>query len=97
MIERTLVWMVAAVLLSALTMPGTLVAAEPSKKLNINEASQLQIGMSLNPVVGKDICHVTTGYRRKYGAFKTIEDIKRVPKIGDKEFALLKDKICVDC
>ncbi len=97
MIGRTLVWMMAAVVLSALTMPGTLVATEPSKKLNINKASQLQIGMSLNPVVGKDICHVTTGYRRMYGAFKTIEDIKRVPKIGDKEFALIKDKICVDC
>ena len=97
MIGRTLVWMVAAVVLSVLTMPGILVAAEPSKKLNINEASQLQIGMSLNPVVGKDICHVTTGYRRRHGAFKSIEDIKKVPKIGDKEFALIKDKICVDC
>ena len=30
--------------------------AEPAKKLNINKASQLQIGMSMNPIAGKDIC-----------------------------------------
>jgi DNA uptake protein ComE-like DNA-binding protein len=64
---------------------------------NATKALQLQIGMYLNPVVGKDICHVTTAYRRTQGPFKSIEDIKKVPKIGDKEFALIQDKICVDC
>ncbi len=97
MMRRTGLWVLVVGILAALSIPGIAQAAEPSKKLNINEASQLQIGMSLNPVVGKDICHVTTGYRRMHGAFKTIEDIKKVPKIGDKEFALIKDKICVDC
>ena len=97
MIRRTVLWMVVGAILAALSIPGIPMAAEPSKKLNINEASQLQIGMSLNPVVGKDICHVTTAYRRTHGPFKTIEDLKKVPKIGEKEFAQLQDRICVDC
>ena len=97
MLGQTLVWMAAVVVLSALTMPGAAMAAEPSKKLNINEASQLEIGRYLNPVVGKNICHVTTAYRSTQGPFKTIEDIKQVPKIGTQEFSLLQDRICVDC
>lgn len=97
MIGRALLWIVAVAMLAAFGIPGTPMAAEPSTKLNINEASQRQIGMELNPVVGKDICHVTTAYRRTQGPFKSIDDIKKVPKIGEKEFARLKDRICVDC
>ncbi len=97
MMRRTVLWMVVGAMLAALSIPGIPKAAEPAKKLNINEASQLQIGRSLNPVVGKDICHVTTGYRRTYGPFKTIEDLKKVPTIGEKEFARLQNLICVDC
>ena len=97
MMRRIGLWILVVGILAALGIPGIPKAAEPAKKLNINEASQLQIGRSLNPVVGKDICHVTTGYRRTYGPFKTIEDLKKVPKIGEKEFAQLQDLICVDC
>ncbi len=97
MMRRTGLWVLVVGILAVLSIPGIAPAAEPSKKLNINEASQLQIGMSLNPVVGKDICHVTTAYRRAHGPFKTIQDLKKVPKIGEKEFARLQDRICVDC
>lgn len=61
--------------------------------ININTAGQAEL-MEL-PGIGESIANKIIAYREENGKFKTIEDIKNVPGIGDSKFANIKDMIKV--
>lgn len=64
-----------------------------TKLVNINTATQTQLE-SLSGV-GPSTALKIIKYREDNGKFKTIEDIKNVPGIGDSKFQAIKNEICV--
>lgn len=64
-----------------------------SAKININTASvtELDVLPSIGPVTAQRIID----YRLQHGDFKSIEDIKNVPGLGDAKFDQLKDLITI--
>ena len=64
-----------------------------SSIININTAGQTEL-MEL-PGIGESIANKIIAYREENGKFKTIEDIKNVPGIGDSKSANIKDMIKV--
>lgn len=64
-----------------------------TEKVNINKASQTELE-TLNGV-GPSTALKIINYRNENGNFKSIEDIKNVPGIGDAKFESLKNEICV--
>lgn len=61
--------------------------------ININtaDAEALQYIDGIGPTLSENIIK----YREENGPFKSIEDIKNVPKIGDKTFEQIKNSITV--
>lgn len=70
--------------------------AQPPK-LDINKATQRDIAIKINPVLGKDVCHAITGDRRERGPYKSLEELARVQKITNEDVEKLRDTVCVDC
>ena len=62
-------------------------------KVNINTATLEEL-MTL-PGVGEAIGGNIIAYRDKNGAFKSLEELKQVDRIGDKSFERLKEHICL--
>lgn len=64
-----------------------------TNKININtaDATTLQQLSGIGQKRAEDII----AYRTQQGAFKTIEDVKKVSGIGDKIFEKIKDQLCV--
>ena len=64
-----------------------------TKLVNINKATQteLQVLSGVGPSTALKIIQ----YREENGKFKTIEDIKNVPGIGEAKFEAIKEEICV--
>ena len=62
--------------------------------ININTADEAKL-MEL-PGVGQVTAKNIIAYRTEHGAFKSIEDIKNVSRIGEKTFDRLKDLIIVE-
>lgn len=62
-------------------------------KININTVSELEL-TSLNGI-GEAKAKAIIDYRNNNGLFKTIEDIKNVPGLGESIFAKIKDNITV--
>ena len=61
--------------------------------ININTATKEQL-TTLNGI-GESIAEKIIQYRKENGKFNTVEDIKKVPGIGDSKFNSIKDKITV--
>jgi competence protein ComEA len=70
--------------------PGS---ATPGALVNINTASLEELD-SLDGV-GPSTAQKIVDYRTENGGFKTIDEIKEVPGIGDAKFAAMKDSITV--
>ncbi|NLK38533.1 MAG: hypothetical protein GX299_10725 [Epulopiscium sp.] len=64
---------------------------ESPKKININQANKREL-QSL-PFIGEKIAENIIRYRQEYGDFQSIEEIKNVPKIGDKIFEAIQNDI----
>lgn len=64
---------------------------ESSGTININTATSGEL-MNIDGV-GEKTAQKIIDYREENGAFKTIEDIKNVDRIGDKTFENMKDQI----
>lgn len=64
-----------------------------NSKVNINTASQEKL--QTLPGVGNSTAQKIIDYRNENGKFKTEEDIKNVPGIGEAKYNSLKDKIVV--
>lgn len=62
-------------------------------KININDATQSELE-SLSGI-GPSMAAKIVSYRDKNGLFKTIEDIKNVPGIGEAKYESIKEDICV--
>ena len=64
-----------------------------TSKVNINTAKQTELETLSG--IGPSIALKIINYREENGEFKTIEDIKNVPGIGDAKFENIKENICV--
>lgn len=77
------------------TVEETAAGANPSRvapaKININLATQAEL--ETLPGIGPALASRIIAYRETNGPFRRIEDVKRVPGIGDKRFEELKDLI----
>ncbi len=62
-----------------------------SAKIDINTASAAELE-SL-PRIGPGLAQTIVDYREQHGPFNSIEDIKNVPRIGDKIYSEIKDLI----
>ena len=62
-------------------------------KININDATQSELE-SLSGI-GPSMAAKIISYRDKNGSFKTIEDIKNVPGIGEAKYESIKEDICI--
>lgn len=61
--------------------------------VNINTATQTQLETLTG--IGPSIALKIIKYREEKGRFKTIEDIKNVPGIGESKFEAIENEICV--
>ena len=61
--------------------------------VNINTATQTQLETLSG--IGPSTALKIIKYREENGKFKTIEDIKNVPGIGESKFDTIKNEICV--
>lgn len=68
--------------------------AEQIQKININTADAK--ALESLPHIGEKLAQAILAYRTEHGGFKSIEEIKNVPKIGDKIFDELKDYITIE-
>ncbi len=68
-----------------------------SPKLDLNKATQLDIARDINPLLGKDVCHVITRDRAARGPYKSLDDLARIKKITEEDVMKLLDAACVDC
>ncbi len=62
-------------------------------RININQASLEEL-MTL-PGIGEGIGQSIIDYRTENGDFTSLEDLKKVDRIGERTFDKLKDKICL--
>ena len=72
---------------------GKLKTEEVSEIININKASKEEL-LTLKGI-GESKADAIIEYREKEGEFKTIEDIKNVPGIGETLFEKIKENITV--
>lgn len=66
---------------------------EQNGMININTATKAEL-ITLSGI-GEATADKIIAYREENGKFKTIEDLKKVPGIGDAKFENIKDKIMV--
>jgi competence protein ComEA len=69
------------------------VAENSSSLININTASQKEL--ETLPNIGPAIARYIVDFREENGFFSSIEDIKKVSRIGDVTFDRIKDSITV--
>lgn len=69
------------------------ISSPNSTKVNINTATKEEL--KTIPGIGDVTAQKIIDYREKKGGFKTIEDLKRVDRIGEKTFEKFKDKVDV--
>jgi comEA protein len=62
-------------------------------KVNINTASKRRLERI--PGVGNEIAELIIDYRRDNGPFRSIEELKDIPGIGEKRIETLKEVVCV--
>ena len=62
-------------------------------KINLNTATQTELETLTG--IGQSTALKIINYRKKNGKFKTIEEIKNVPGIGESKFEEIKEDICV--
>ena len=63
------------------------------KKININTATNEEL--QLLPQIGPVLAHNIIEYRKRFGPFKTKEEIQKVKKIGQKTFNKIEKSITV--
>ena len=63
------------------------------EKVNINTAKQTELETLSG--IGPSTALKIINYRNENGDFKSIEDLKNVPGIGDSKFEAIKEDICI--
>lgn len=67
---------------------------KPGTKININ--TSLAAELEMLPGIGKVMAERIVEYRETHGLFGSVNEIKRVPGIGEKKFADIKDFIVTE-
>ena len=80
--------------LSALPVESTLSGEELLGKININTADGKELERLSG--IGEKTAQAIIVYRTENGAFQQVEDIMKVPGIGEKTFEKMKDDISVE-
>ncbi|MBO8136740.1 MAG: helix-hairpin-helix domain-containing protein [Desulfotomaculum sp.] len=78
---------------SLLTGNGGHLQGDGGRKININAAGEAEL--SSLPGIGPALSKRIIEYRSSNGMFKSIEEIKKVPGIGDKKYESIKNLISV--
>lgn len=68
-------------------------AATSERIVNINRAGEAEL--TLLPGVGKITAGKIIDYRKKHGAFRNKEELKKVPSIGDVKYSRMADRITI--
>lgn len=66
---------------------------EINRLVNINKATQTELETLTG--IGPSIALKIINYRKQNGEFKNIEEIKKVPGIGEAKYEAIKEQICV--
>jgi len=82
---------IAVALVVSMTAP---VWALESGKINLNKATVKELAQLKR--IGTKYAERIIKFREENGPFKAVEDILKVPGIGNKTFELNKDRIVVD-
>lgn len=72
---------------------GINTTSKKDSKVNINTANKEKLATL--PGIGEGTAEKIIEYRSKTGKFKAIDEIKKIPGIGDSKFKSLKDKITI--
>lgn len=72
---------------------GINTTSKKDSKVNINIANKEKLATL--PGIGEGTAEKIIEYRSKTGKFKTIDEIKKIPGIGESRFKSLKDKITI--
>ena len=72
---------------------GINTTSKKDSKVNINTANKEKLATL--PGIGEGTAEKIIEYRSKTGKFKTIDEIKKIPGIGESKFKSLKDKITI--
>lgn len=72
---------------------GINTTSKKDSKVNINTANKEKLATL--PGIGEGAAEKIIEYRSKTGKFKTIDEIKKIPGIGESKFKSLKDKITI--
>lgn len=75
--------------LKAESMKGDLTSA----RINVNEATMDMLKKL--PGIGGSKAKAIVTYRDKHGAFRQVDDLKKVKGIGPKLLAAIRDKVCI--
>jgi competence protein ComEA len=73
--------------------PSPIGSTVNSSKININTATKAEL--ETLPGIGPVIAENIVAYRQENGAFRSIEDIKQVKRIGEATFSNIKDSISI--
>jgi competence protein ComEA len=79
-------------LLSGLAM-AQVTPHSPSETVNINTADTT--ALTSLPGIGKVRAEAIIAYRTTHGPFQAIDDLKKVPGVGDKTLTALRDRLTV--
>lgn len=72
---------------------GINTTSKKNSKVNINTANKEKLATL--PGIGEGTAEKIIEYRSKTGKFKAIDEIKKIPGIGESKFKSLKDKITI--
>lgn len=72
---------------------GINTTSKKDSKVNINTANKEKLATL--PGIGEGTAEKIIEYRSKTGKFKVIDEIKKIPGIGESKFKSLKDKITI--
>ena len=75
-------------------LAGGLWAADMQQKININTATDAQLGTLKG--IGPALAQRIVTYREKNGAFKTVDDLANVKGIGPHKLAIIRDQITAE-
>lgn len=85
--------LVAATLMISVFTVGAVFAQAMTGLVNINTADEAAL-IALEHI-GKAKAQAIVKYRHEHGAFKTVDELKGVPGIGDRVLTAIRDKVTV--
>jgi competence protein ComEA len=92
--KKSVRMLVAVAVVASLFAAGVVFAQAMNGLVNINTADEAAL-IALDHI-GKAKAQAIVKYRQEHGMFKSIDELKGVPGIGDRVLAAIRDKITVE-